>query len=253
MITAPPTPAWAPPVPADRVSDDELVRRVRGGDERAFDEVYRRYREPLHRYCHSIVRQREDAEEAYQATMLAAFRTLSDTSVPVVSLRPWLYRTAHNACVSALRRRPPDPPARFTGLEVAPGRIEDHSEVAADLRQLRQDLDQLPEGQRAALVMRELGGLGHEEIGRVLGEDAAIVKQLIYNARLAMHDLSAGRHMACDRVRRTLSDGDRRVIRGRGLRAHVRSCAACRSWEEALRTRPARLAALAPLAPAAPA
>ncbi|MDX6554388.1 MAG: hypothetical protein QOD86_583 [Miltoncostaeaceae bacterium] len=223
---------------------------VREGDERAFDEVYARYRDPLHRYCHSIVRQREDAEEAYQATMLAAFQTLSDPDGPEVSLRPWLYRIAHNACVSVLRRRPADPLAALTGLEPAPGGVEERSEVAADLRQLRQDLGQLSEGQRAALVMRELGGLGHEEIGRAIGEDAAIVKQLIYNARLALHDLAAGREMACHRVQRTLSDGDRRVVRGRGIKAHVRACPACASWQEAMRTRPVRLAALAPMLPA---
>ncbi len=82
MITAPPSRVLASPVPADRATDEELVQRVREGDERAFDEVYARYRQPLHRYCHSIVRQREDAEEAYQATMLSAYRTLSDPDGP---------------------------------------------------------------------------------------------------------------------------------------------------------------------------
>ena len=57
--------------------------------------------------------------------------------------------------------------------------------------------------------------------------------------------------MDCDVVRRTLSDGDRRMLRGKRLRGHLRSCAGCRDFEQALHERPAHLAALAPPLPLA--
>jgi RNA polymerase sigma factor (sigma-70 family) len=241
--------AWAPT--SANLGDEELVRRVRRRDQRAFEAIYERYREPLYRYCHSILRQREDAEEAFQATMLSAFQALSGDDEREIALRPWLYRIAHNACISALRKRPRRDPAELTGRETAAEDVSARTEMAEDLRQLQRDMAELPEAQRAALVMRELGGLSHVEIGRALDEDPAVVKQLIYTARSALHDLAAGRDLACASVRRTLSDGDGRSLRGRGLRAHLRACAGCRGWQADLHARPAKLAALAPVISAA--
>ena len=241
--------AWTP-VPAD-VADEELVRRVRRRDQRAFEAIYERYREPLYRYCHSIMRQPEDAEEAFQATMLSAYQALSSGEEREIALRPWLYRIAHNACIDAVRRRPRHDAAALTGREAAPGDVGAQTELAEDLRQLQRDLAALPDAQRSALVMRELGGLSHADIGRALSEDAAAVKQLIYSARTTLHELASGRDLACSSVRQTLSDGDGRSLRGRGLRAHLRSCAGCRSWQAGLHARPAKLAAIAPVLSAA--
>ena len=207
-VLAPADGPWASPLSSPAIAgDEELVRRVRGGDQRAFEALYERYRLPLHRYCHSIVRQREDAEEAFQATMLSAFQALSAGSQREIALRAWLYRIAHNACISALRKRPRHDAAELTGREAAPGDVGVRTELAEDLRQLQRDLAELPDAQRSALVMRELGGLSHIEIGRALGADVPGVKQLIYSARSTLHDLSAGRDLACTSVRRTISDG----------------------------------------------
>jgi RNA polymerase sigma factor (sigma-70 family) len=247
VITRPPEIAEA----SAHAADDELVRRVAAGDERAFETIYERYREPLYRYCRSIMRQREDAEEAFQATMLSAYQTLCGDAEREIALKPWLYRIAHNTCISALRKRQRHDAAELTDREAAPGDVGAQTELAEELRQLQRDLAELPDAQRSALVMRELGGLSHVEIGRALGEDTAGVKQLIYSARSTLHDLSAGRDMACESVRRTLSDGDGRALRGRGLRAHLRWCAGCSSWQSELRARPAKLAALAPVLSAA--
>lgn len=57
--------------------------------------------------------------------------------------------------------------------------------------------------------------------------------------------------MACDVVRRALSDGDRRTLRAVKMRSHLRACAGCRDFQAALDQRPARLAAIAPPLPLA--
>jgi RNA polymerase sigma factor (sigma-70 family) len=249
-LAQPGAPSAPPAAASGAPADEELVRRVRAGDERAFEAIYERYRLPLHRYCHSIVRQREDAEEAFQATMLGAFRSLTSGEAREIALRPWLYRIAHNECVTALRRRGRRETGELSGLEVAPDDVAQQTELAAELRQLKADLAQLSESQRSALVMRELGGLGHAEIARALGRDADAVKQLIYEARMSLHTLAEGRELACEAVRRTLSDGDGRAMRGRALRAHLRACAGCRDFQAGLVRRPARLAMIAPVLPA---
>ena len=89
------------------------------------------------------------------------------------------------------------------------------------------DLADLPDRQRAALVLRELNGLSHAEIGVVLELSPGAVKQAIFEARSALFSCREGREMECHDVRRMLSDGDGRVLRGRGIRAHLRSCPDC--------------------------
>ncbi|MEY2425526.1 MAG: hypothetical protein QOI61_1098, partial [Actinomycetota bacterium] len=162
-------------------------------------------------------------------------------------LRPWLFRIAHNESVSVLRRR--RPVDGLDELETRDAPVEEQVSLRADLRHLHQDLETLPERQRAALVLRELNGLGHSEIAQVLDCTPRAVKQSIYEARTGLMQARQGREMSCEIVRRRLSDGDGRVLRGARMRAHLRSCATCRRFQQELVQRPRELAMLAPPLP----
>ena len=113
------------------------------------------------------------------------------------------------------------------------------------------DLDKLPERQRGALIMRELGGLDFAEIGAALGTSAAVARQTIYEARMGLRQMDEGRAMSCERVTRALSDGDGRVARRRDLRSHLRTCASCRDFNESIEGREQAFAGLPPLPAAA--
>src|SRR3954470_4132065 len=119
-------------------------------------------------------------------------------------LRPWLFRIAHNEAVSILRRRRPG--EELDDSQAGGGPVEEEGALRQDLEHLRSDLDALPERQRAALLLRELSGLGHREIGEVLGIAPPLVKQTIYQARTALMQAKEGREMECPAVRRALSD-----------------------------------------------
>ena len=114
------------------------------------------------------------------------------------------------------------------------------------MARLREDLADLPDRQRAALVLRELSGLGHEEIADVLESSPRAIKQTIFEARTSLGECDEGREMACAEIQRMLSDADGRVLRGRRVRAHLRSCRSCRQFKAALAQRPSDLALLAP-------
>ena len=66
------------------------------------------------------------------------------------------------------------------------GALEDRVAEREELRLLRADLADLPERQRAALVLRELNGLSHAEIGQILDLSPSGVKQALFDARTAL-------------------------------------------------------------------
>jgi RNA polymerase sigma factor (sigma-70 family) len=226
-------------------SDERLARRAAQGDERAFAAIFRRYSQDLYRYCLAIVGNPADAQDALQNVMVKAMRALPGERREI-KLKPWLYRVAHNESVDLLRQRrggeelDPEAPARGDGLA-------ETVERRRRLRLLFADLDELPERQRGALVMRELSGLDFDQIGEALGTSPAVARQTVYEARLSLRQMDAGREMSCDAVARALSDADGRTLRRRDVRAHLRSCPECRAFRAGIEGRRRDFAALSPL------
>lgn len=210
-----------------------------------FATIFRRYHQQIYRFCLSILGDPEDARDALQNTMVKALQALPGERRQI-ELKPWLYRVAHNESVDLLRKRRE---ATGADLEAIPSR-ESLAETAARrerLRQLLRDLAELPERQRSALVMRELGGLSFEEIGTAFDTSPGVARQTVYEARLGLRELDEGREMSCEEVTHRLSDGDGRVSRRRDIRAHLRACADCRAFQDAIGARRRDFAALAPL------
>ena len=226
-------------------SDESLARRVGDGDDAAFEELYRRYADRLFRYCASILGSREEAEEAVQSVLFSAYRALREPGREVRQVRAWLYRIAHNRALDMLRRR--RDAEQLTGLEESVAdRPEEAAAVREDLSQLRRDLAALEPLHRSALVLRELGGLSHVEIGVALEATPSGAKQLIHEAREALYVFERGRGLACAEVRGRISDLDGRVLRGRAIRSHLRHCADCESFRAAIAARRRRLPLLYP-------
>jgi RNA polymerase sigma factor (sigma-70 family) len=231
------------------LSDERLVRRAAGGEERAFAAIFDRYHQPLYRYCLAIVGNSQDAQDALQNTMLKVLRALPGEAREI-KLKPWLYRIAHNESVDLLRRRRNTHELSAELAAPGPPLAEDLS-ARERLRQLLSDLDELPERQRGALVMRELAGLDFDGIANALGTSPAVARQTLYEARLSLHQMDEGREMNCATVTRALSDGDGRVTRRRDVRAHLRSCSDCRRFRAEIEGREQDFAAFAPLPAAA--
>jgi RNA polymerase sigma factor (sigma-70 family) len=233
------------------LGDELLARYAARGNERAFAAIYERYYQPLYRYCRSILRNDTDAQDALQSTFVGALQALrrEQRSAP---LRPWLYRIAHNEAISLLRRRSRDSGDELDAQSMGVGASVEH-EVAerARWRSLVEDLASLPDRQRGALLLRELNGLSHEEIAIALGTSIAAAKQSIFEARQALAEIAEGRAMSCEDIRQRISEGDRRVLRGRRVTAHLRQCAGCEAFALAIPDRRAQLRAFTPALPSA--
>ena len=235
------------PAPFGVLGDERLAQRAGAGDDRAFAVVYQRYHQILYRYCRSILNNDADAQDALQSTFAAAFASLraGQRDAP---MRPWLFRIAHNESISILRRRRPAVELS-QAPEHATSSIEDQVAERAALSVLLRDLHQLTDRQRSALVLRELSGLSHQEIAIALGTSVGAAKQTIFEARQTLFEFAEGRAMACDEIRRTISDADGRSLRSRRVQAHLRECAGCAAFAAAIPARRGELRALAPALP----
>ncbi len=187
----------------------------------------------------------EDAQDALQNTMVKALGALPGERREI-DLKPWLYRIAHNESIELIRRR-----RQIVSLdehELPPGMtLTEEVETRRRLRQLLADVGDLPERQRGALLMREAGGLKFEEIATALGTTPAVARQTVYEARLGLREMDAGRNMECTAVTKALSDGDRRVRRRRDITAHLKACPGCRLFAEEIDSRRHALASISPL------
>jgi RNA polymerase sigma-70 factor (ECF subfamily) len=151
----------------------------RAPDERSFERLYRAHRAAVYRALLRELGNREDAEDVTQIAFLDAYRALARGTEPDRP-RAWLLTIAENA-----RRR------RFRALGRRPEQAElarepAAAEVEVTARDLREGLDRLPDNQRAALVLREIGGFGYAEIAARLGLSVASVQMLLFRARRAL-------------------------------------------------------------------
>ena len=182
-----PTPPSAAPLAGLALrcqSDSRLVRLSREGQARAFEEIVRRYRQPLVSFAGAIV-PADRAEDVVQEALAKSHAALvaSDTDV---KLKPWLYTIVRNRALNNLRDEPTHEHLHedFDGVPQPP-------EVAAQRQRITAlvaGVKDLPAAQRDALVQRELEGRSHREIGIALGVSPGAVRGLIFRARTALRD-----------------------------------------------------------------
>jgi RNA polymerase sigma factor (sigma-70 family) len=152
----------------------------------AAGDLYERYSGQIFGYCLHQLGSREEAEDAVQTTFMNAFRGLSRGIVPELE-SAWLFKIAHNVCLSrrrsSWRRGKVEAPNNFEVLqEVVPGR----EQVSDELIRLQDVLEEMPENQRRAILLREWQGLTYREISAELGLSQAAVETLIFRARRAL-------------------------------------------------------------------
>ena len=166
--------------------------------------LYERYSSQIFGYCLHQLGSREEAEDAVQTTFMNAFRGLQRGIVPELE-SAWLFKIAHNVCLSrrrsSWRRGKVEAPNNFEVLqEVVPGR----EHVADELIRLQDVLEDMPENQRRAILLREWQGLTYREISTELGLSQAAVETLIFRARRA---LAQGLEQDADTWKRRLRRG----------------------------------------------
>jgi len=196
----------------------DLTSRARAGDEAAFRELVDRYRHELQVHCYRILGSAQDAEDALQETLLAAWRALPEFEGRS-SLRTWLYRIATSRCLNMLRadsrritvnnappsapqawQNPPEP-TRMSDVpwlepypdvlfeqiaDMQPGPEARYESSEAISLAFVTALQLLPPRQRAALVLRDVLGFRAAEAAEMLDTTTESVTSALKRARAAL-------------------------------------------------------------------
>jgi RNA polymerase sigma factor (sigma-70 family) len=250
-------PARAPAVPlrSRRLlalsGDARLVEQVRRGNEAAFEVIFGRHAPAILAFCRHMLGTREEAEDAVQHTFAAAYRDLQRGGDRDIALKPWLFAIARNRCVSVLRARRETPVAVEKLESQAPSGagLAEQVEERAELRHLLDDVRELPDEQRAALLLTELGDLSQAEVAGVLACEVSRVKGLVFRARSGLIARREARETPCESIREQLATLRGGALRRSELRLHLRECPGCRAYREQVKEQRRMLAVALPVVP----
>ena len=163
------------------VGDAELVTRASGGDQDAFAALLEPCRDRAWALCYRICGNREDASDALQDAMIAAWRGLAGFRGGS-RFSTWFHRIAANAALQVVRRRRDvphaEPPDRGTP-DTFTDQVQASALLQAALLQIRPEF-------RTALVLREWGDLTYAEIAEWQGVPVQTVKSRLNRARQAL-------------------------------------------------------------------
>jgi RNA polymerase sigma-70 factor (ECF subfamily) len=194
------------------MTDGALLDLARSGDEAAFAELVRSHRRELHLHCYRLLGSFDDADDALQETLVAAWRGLPAFQAKA-SVRTWLYRIATNTCLNLVRkaaRRPrmtqplPGPAPVPTGsievtwLQPYPDKLLDglpDGDPGPEARVERNEavslafvtaLQLLSPRARAVLILRDVLGFTAREAAGIIGSSEEAVAMTLNRARTTL-------------------------------------------------------------------
>ncbi|HUS37317.1 MAG TPA: sigma-70 family RNA polymerase sigma factor [Verrucomicrobiae bacterium] len=175
--------------------DAALMKRVTQGDQRAFEELVEKYKQPVFNFIYRTIPDAAEAEDLAQTVFVQVYKAAAKYRVEA-KFSTWLFTIARNLCLNELRRRSRHPAesleAASSPEDDAPGRqFEDIRNVAAPERLVQDELvakvsealKELPENQRTAILLYQEQEKSYDEISEILGTSLSATKSLIHRAR----------------------------------------------------------------------
>ena len=168
----------------NELPESVLVERAQDGDDRAFESLVRLHQDSVYRIALRTLGNAAEARDTAQEALITAWRKLPELRDPH-TFRAWLHRIVGRLALNSVRARRPEEPAEddHTGLREQAAGPADRA-LATDLDEaLREALSGLPPPQRICWVLREMEGLGYEEIAEIVDTTPTAVRGRIHRAR----------------------------------------------------------------------
>ncbi|GIO36853.1 RNA polymerase sigma factor [Paenibacillus antibioticophila] len=172
------------------MTDSQMIREIKEGNTELYSELMRRYQRKILAFIYHMLKSAHLellAEDICSETFYKAFRSLHSFREVDASFSTWLYTIARNTVLSELRKqRSSNIPLEESGF--VPVASNDEVPEQAVLRNervgmVREAINNLPEKQRSALILREYEQLDYQEIANILGQSVSAVKSLLFRAR----------------------------------------------------------------------
>jgi RNA polymerase sigma factor (sigma-70 family) len=226
--------------------DERLVAQLRRGNDTAFEVLYDRHHAGVLSYCRHMLGSRDEAEDALQQAFVSAHADIVASDKPI-RFKAWIYAIARNRCLSILRARREQPSDDLD--RVSMGGLSDEVQNRAELRELLTDMRELPDDQRSALILSELGDLSHAEVAEVIECEVAKVKSLVFQARSGLMERRQARETPCEEIREQLATLRGGSLRRGPLRRHLKACPGCSEFRDDVRRQRQMVAAVLPVMP----
>lgn len=175
------------------MTDSQLIREIKDGNVELYSELMRRYQRKILAFIYHMLKSAKlelMAEDLCSETFYKAYRSLHSFREMDATFSTWLYTIARNTVLSELRKQKAanvsfedsgyEPVA---ALESAP---EQHVLRNERMAMVREAINNLPEKQRSALILREYEQLDYQEIASILGQTVSSVKSLLFRARTSV-------------------------------------------------------------------
>jgi RNA polymerase sigma-70 factor (ECF subfamily) len=180
------------------LTDAELVTLAQQGDNRAFDELVKRYENKVYRLTFKILRHEDDAGEALQDAFMSAYKGLKNFKSDS-TFSTWLYRVATNAALMKYRKRRDGHISleQSQSYDEDADRLEipdwsalpDEDLLTGELDEiLAEGLSRLPDELREVFVMRDIEELSNSDVAERLQLTVPAVKSRLHRARLQLRD-----------------------------------------------------------------
>lgn len=179
-------------------TDEELVLAFQRGEERAFDELVRRYQQKIRFFCRHYMAESADADDAAQEIFIKIYQNLA-TFFPRARFSTWLFRVAINHCLNLVRARrrrqwlQPFSRVSETALQANTGKNDPSTDLERQERRVkvRAALAKLADDQRTAILLHRYEGLSYKEIAEVMKCSVASVEAKLHRAKLKLAELLA--------------------------------------------------------------
>jgi RNA polymerase sigma-70 factor, ECF subfamily len=176
----------------ERQAEAALVGRIIERDERAVEELYKRYSGPLYSLAYQVTRSERFAQDVVQEVFIAFWKDAGRFDPTRGALGPWLFSLARHKAIDLVRReanvrkRTADVDMDF---EVAPDDVHHEAWVRIRRERIQAAIAELNEPQRVALEMAFFGGLTHVEVAERLDIPLGTAKTRIRSALLKLRDI----------------------------------------------------------------
>jgi RNA polymerase sigma-70 factor, ECF subfamily len=182
-------------VPAENLSDHELIEAAKNGDETAFAEIVARYRGPITNYLYRFLNDYEEAVDLAQETFIRVYFAIERYHTEY-AFSTYIYRIATNLAISEIRKRKRRKLISMTGLfrfdneDAQDFHPPDEKPLPdADLlgdersRYIAKAIETLPEKYRAPIILRDVEGKSYEEVAQIMKLGLGTTKSRISRAR----------------------------------------------------------------------